>query len=206
MLTQASLASSYPPLHMSFKAKQNDISLAQTAATSVGFPVNTPAWDFSGGFNASFFYDNPATELQSASFLAQNGSADVYTLAANSGDPYTLSDHPYLSTLQLNIARTPSINGKELFVHLSKSPLTDANGYLDINAFNSVLLFPQIAGNQDDLFITYLHPGDYYVTVVADANDDGFISQGDITHITQPISITPEQNATITIDNITVQN
>lgn len=195
-----------PTLHMSFKAKQNDLSMAQTAASDVGFPVNTPAWDFSGGFNEAFFYDNPATDLQSATFLAQSATADVYTLSSTSGDPYTISDHPHLGTLQLNVNRNATINGKELFVHLSKDPLTDANGYLDVNAFNSVLLFPQIAGNQDNLFITYLHPGDYYVTVVADANDDGYVSQGDISHITQSITIAPEQNAAITIDNITVQN
>lgn len=195
-----------PTLHMSFKAKQNDMSMAQTAASSVGFPVNTPAWDFSAGFNESFFYDNPATDLQTASFLAQDPTSDVYTLATASGDPFTISDHPYLGTLQLTATRNAAINGKELFVHLSKDPLTDNNGYLDINAFNSVLLFPQISGTQDDLFITYLHPGNYYVTIIADVNEDGYVSQGDITHITQPITITPEQNATLTIDNITVQN
>lgn len=195
-----------PTLHMSFRATRNDISMAQTAATAVGFPQNTPAWDFSGGFNQAYLYDNPATDLKTATFLAQDPGADVYQMAVTSGDPFTITDHPYLGTLYLQVVRNSMIQGKELFIRLSKDPLTDGSGYLDQTAFNSVLLFPKILGTQDQFLITYLHPGDYYVTVIADVNDDGIISQGDITHITQPITIAPEQNAQITIDNINVQN
>lgn len=197
-----------PSRHMTFKAKKEHLELSQTAATAVNFPQNTPAWDFSNGFNEEFLYVNAGDdEAKSASFLAQqDADTDVFTLAFASGDPFRVDEHPYMGYLQLDVVRDVPIADKHLFIYLSRDSLTDANGYLQEEPFNTVLKFPEMIGSQDQFLFTYMHPGTYYVTVIADANDDGFISQGDLTHVSQAITIDPEGQHQITINNINVQN
>ena len=166
-----------PTRHMTFKAKKQNLALAQTAANTVGFPQNIPAVDFSNGLPEELFYVNAgASEPKSASFLALGDSTDnVITIAPQSGDPFTIIDHPYLSYLQIDIVQNPLIENRTLFLNLSKDPLTDNNGFLMFNAFNSVLLFPELVPNTEDFLVTYLHPGTYYLTIIADASGDGFI-------------------------------
>ena len=199
-----------PTRHMTFKGKLNDIELAQTAANTVGFPQNTPAWDFSEGFLEEYLYINPGdTAPVSATFLAQGqDNSDLIGLAQESGDPFTIEQHPYLATLQLDITRNPTIENKRLFINLSKESYTDESGYFvsDLEVYNTTLLFSELSQNESGLFLTYLHPGTYYINVTADANEDGFISEGDITHSQQIITITAEGQQQITIDNINVQN
>ena len=199
-----------PSRHMTFKGRLNDIELAETAATTLEFPQNTPAWDFSNGFMEEYLYVNPgATEAVSATFLAQaENNNDVFTLAQESGDPWRIDQHPHLAYLQLNITRDPLIDNTTLFVNLSKDSFTDEFGYFvsDPEVYDSSLLFSELSENENGLFITYLHPGTYYINITADANGDGFISEGDITHMQQMITITPEGQQEITIDNINVQN
>lgn len=202
------LGLNFPPSrHMTFKAKKEHLELAQTAATAVGFPQNEPAWDFSEGFNQDYLYAEPGAK--SASFLAYDETAtkDVFTLAAESGDPFPIDQHPYLGYLQIDIERNAAIEGKNLWVNLSKDPLTDNDGYfVDVESFNSILLFPELIGTQDQFLVTYLHPGTYYVNITADVNEDGDITSGDYTHPLQSITIDPEGQHQITINNITIEN
>ena len=196
-----------PSRHMTFRAKKEHPELAATAAAAVGFPQNVPAWDFSQGFNQDYLYAEPGAA--SATFLAydETNTKDIFTLAAESGDPYTISDHPYLGYLQIDVVRNPDIEGRTLMINLSRDVLTDSNGYFhSVEAFNTILLFPSLVGTEDQFLVTYLHPGTYYVNITADMNDDLFPSQGDITHPPQVITIEPEGQHQITIDNITVQN
>lgn len=196
-----------PSRHMTFKARKEHIELAQAAASAVGFPQNEPAWDFSQGFNQDYLYAEEGAK--SATFLAYDDTnmKDVFTLAAESGDPYTIEDQPHLGYLEIDIVRNSSIEGKQLWVNLSKDPLTDNDGYFhSVDAFNTVLLFPEIGADQDQFLVTYLHPGDYYVNITADVNGDGTISTGDYTHPIQFITIDPEGQHQITIDNITIEN
>jgi len=194
--------------HMTFKAERRSTSLAQNAAAQFGFPKNEVSKDFSAEFDPDKLYVNSgASEASSASFLAQGSdNSDVFTLSYESGDPYRIDEQPYLSYLQIDIVKTALIENKTLFMYLSEDPLTDSMGYLDFKNFNSVLLFPQLDANEDQFTVTYLHPGKYYVTIVADINADGTPSAGDVTHISQSITINPLDQQQITIDNITVQN
>ncbi len=194
-----------PTRHMTFKGSNHDLSLAQTAANAVGFPQNTPAWSLSNGFIESDFYANAGDTAKSASFLWQ-GSQDVAVLGGLAKDPIIISDYPHVSRLQVDITRNATIQNDELFVYLSKDPLTDNFGYFDMNGFGTVTLFPQVSGTVNQFEFTYLHPGDYYVTVIADNNGDGTISAGDITHVSQQITVAPGSQQQITINNITVQN
>lgn len=199
-----------PSRHMTFKGRLNDLELASEVATILDFPQNTPAWDFSDGFMEEYLYINEGDqEAVSATFLAQGpDNSNLIGLAQESGDPFTIADHPYLATLQVDIIRNPIIENKTLYINLSKEPFTDASGYFvsDLEVYDSALLFSELSQNEEGLFITYLHPGTYYVNVAADVNEDGVISSGDFTHPQQMITITPEGQQQITIDNITVEN
>lgn len=195
-----------PTRHMTFKAVNEDVSLAQAAATAVQFPQNIPAWDFSTGFvQQNLYVNNGVDSASSATFLSQ-GTGDVFSLSVQSGDPFTIADHPYIGMLQVDITRNPLIQNEPLLIYLSREPLTDNFGYFDINNFNTILLFPGIVGTQDQFTFTYLHPGNYYLNVVADKDGDGGPSQGDVTHLTQTINISPNGVQQLTVNNITVQN
>ncbi len=197
-----------PTRHMTFKARRENPDLAATAAQALNFPLNEPAWDFSGSFPEELLYVNPGdTKARSATFLAEQGNnEDLFSLADISGDPFRIQDHPYLAYLTVNIERNEEIRNKPWFVYLSKVSLTDAEGYLLEAPFATVLRFPEVLGTLDTFTFTYLHPGNYFVTVIADANEDGFISEGDITHPSRFITVSPEEAATININNINVQN
>lgn len=198
----------FPPIrHMTFKAHKQHIELAETAAQNVGFPENIVAWDFSDGFNPDHL--NYEEGAKSATYLSYDETAtkDVFTLAGESGDPFTIDQHPFLGYLQLVIERDSQIENKPLILNLSKDPLTDADGYfISDEAFNTVLLFSGLGPQVNDFLITYLHPGHYYVNIVADINEDGVISSGDITHPLQSILIDPEGQHQLTINNITTVN
>jgi len=196
-----------PTRHFSFKAKKEHLQLATAAATKVNFPLNISTWDFSDGFKEKFLYVIPnEKQAKSASFLAQASGSDVFTLAIESGDPFKIQDHPYLATLQVDVERNTNIKDNKLLLYLSFEPLTDENGIMNFEAFDSVLLFPDIPASQNEFLFTYLHPGDYYITVIADHNNDSQPSEGDITHVSQPITINPDGKHQISIKNINIKN
>lgn len=196
-----------PTHHQAFRGVRTHPSLAQNSATSVGFPQNISSWDFSGGFNKNYLYQAQGDpEPKSATFMAQDQNNDVLPLALASGDPFRIDQHPHLAQLQVTIDRESSLDGKTLFLFLSMDPLTDGNGILKWENFDSILLFPDLTQDETDFRFTYLHPGDYYITIVADENEDGTVSQGDVTSISQSITISPESQTQITVDQITHQN
>ena len=199
-----------PTRHMTFKAKKRDLELSQSAASATGFPQNTPAWDFSQGFREDYLYVNPgADEARSSTFLSQgDANATVYDLAPLSGDPFTISEHPRLGSLTLNLTRNTQITNNNLLAYLSKEPLTDTNGFFttNVDAYDTLLHFPVLSNGENQFFYSYLHPGNYYVTIIADKDGDFAPSQGDVTSISKLISIGIEENKTESIDNINIQN
>ena len=67
-------------------------------------------------------------------------------------------------------------------------------------------MFPDLAAADDEFLFTYLHPGEYYVTIIADINGDGFPGLGDITHKSEKVNIESEKSHKLKISNINVQN
>ncbi len=198
-----------PSRHMTFKAKKRDLELSQHAAIETGFPQNIPAWDFSSGFNMSDLYiTSGETEPISATFLAQSSSNDVYTLAGQSRDPFTILDHPRLGSLAITIDRNSQITDDVLLCYLSKKPLTNSNGIFtaDADAYETILHFPSLTSGEDEFFYSYLHPGDYYITIVADKDNSFGPSQGDISSTSTMITIGIEEHKTQSISNINIQN
>lgn len=197
--------------HMTFKAKKHITDLAQTAAIATNFPQNTIAWDFTTLLNTNNVYIVPGSSgPTTATFVAQQGSNDVYALARMSGDPVTINDHPRLGTITVNFTRNTAINSTDLLMYLSKESLTDTNGTLtsNINTYNSILQFPTIesADTSNSFLFTYMHPGIYYVTIIADKDGDSQPSIGDIVSPSQIIDLGMEEHKVVNVININVQN
>lgn len=207
----SNLGNRVPSRHMTFKAKRMNSDLAQLAAQKHNFPKNevNNKLDFSNGFNDNFIhYKNGESKPVSATFLAQGGSNDVYALAKESHDPYTIVDHPTLSTLLVNLERNDKIETSDLMVYLSREPLTDDEGIFttDMNAYNTILHFPMLQNKEDSFLFTYLHPGNYYITAIADLNNDGVPNPGDMLSISKAFELNPLEQKEIEVVNIDVQN
>ena len=192
--------------HMTFKAIRNDFSLAHEAANTVGFPTDEVLVDFADGFMEEYLYAEEGAK--SATFLSQSDTKDVFELAAESGDPYRLDQHPHLGFISLQIEKNNLIIDDDILMYLSKDPLVDNNGYFtsDLDAYNSILLFPYIVKNQNQFFATYIHPGSYYLTLVADKDGDLGPSEGDVTHLPLQITVEPESNLELEVKGINIQN
>ena len=207
----SNLGNRVPTRHMTFKGKKMHFELAQTAANAANFPQNTidQGLDFADGFvTENLHVDQQGTAPKSATFLASQSNNNVYELAPQSGDPYTIIDHPRLGTLTVNITRNTNITTDNLLVYLSKDTLTDTDGYFtqSAGAFDTLLHFPTLENGENNFLFTYLHPGTYYLTIVADKDSNGAAGQGDITSISKQITIAPLENKIEDVTNIDIQN
>lgn len=205
------LGNRIPNRHMTFKGERNIVDLADNASMVTGYPQNTidQGLDFANGFvEENVYVKEGLTEANSATFLALQDNNDVFQLAPQSGDPYTILDHPRLGIIQVNIDRGSISQDVPLQLFLSLQPLTDEFGYFVNNeeAYKTVVHFPYLSEGENAFLMTYMHPSTYYVTVVADMDGNSTFSQGDITHTPQMVTLDPLGQASITISNINVEN
>ena len=98
-------------------------------------------------------------------------------------------------------------------LYLSREALTDEQGkfimeygYISKDVGNGILSFPEIVSSQEEFTFTYLHPGKYYITAVADMNKDGYFSKGDITSISELIEVKPKSKQAFVVEQIDVMN
>ena len=75
-----------------------------------------------------------------------------------------------------------------------------------LDLLDGLLSFPKISGKQNEFTFTYLHPGKYFLTVVADMDGDGYPSPGDVTHPITPIEVKPRWKGSVTVNNLNVRN
>lgn len=200
-----------PKKHMSFQAQRMHPHLAAEAAKVVGFPKNVVDFDFSQGLPEPTWADE--YPLTSASYIWEEKGKDLLELAEIARDPYRIDQMPHIARLTVIADRSPSIAGKKLHIYLSDQPLTDKRGkfltqfgYLREDVGNSILMFPEIAASQNEFTFTYLHPGNYYLTVFADMDADGYPSPGDVSAASMSISVEPGSDAKLTVGEITVKN
>ena len=202
-----------PKRHMSFQAERMHPHLAKSAAKAVGFPKLVVEKDFSKGMPApNWGNEGPHT---SASYIWEQEKADqsLIELGKLAKDPYRIDQMPHVSQCKVTIARTPKVQGKKLLLYLSEKALTDKNGkfitqfgYIREDLLNTLLLFPELSGKQDEFNFTYLHPGKYYLTIIADMDGDGFPSPGDISCPSTFLNIRPKTHSQIQIRNLNTQN
>ncbi|MEM0969549.1 MAG: hypothetical protein AAGJ31_09385 [Verrucomicrobiota bacterium] len=71
---------------------------------------------------------------------------------------------------------------------------------------DTLLLVPEISSKSSEFTLTYLHPGKYVLTVIADMDGDDYPSPGDITHPVREIIIAPESKMSVHVNDLTVLN
>lgn len=200
-----------PKPHFAFKGTRRHPSLASAAAKAHGFPKRVVEFDLSKGLpKPHWAKEVPQT---SASYISQDKTKTLLELAKESRDPVRIDHIPYLSQLTVSVDRTDATQGKNLHMYLSKEALTDKRGkfitqggYVRADLLDSLLLFPEVSAKHDRFTFTYLHPGTYFLTVVADMDADGYPSPGDITHPVMQVVVPPESKSEVAVKNLTVLN
>lgn len=200
-----------PKLHMSFKAKRMHSELAAQAAKAVGFPKNVVDFDLSKGLpKPNWSEDVPQT---SASYIWEEKGKSLIELGKIAKDPYRIDQMPYLAKLSVEIHKSALTKDKKLHLYLSNRPLTDERGkfitqfgYIREDLLDGLLAFPEISSKENQFTFTYLHPGKYFLTVIADMDADGYPSPGDITHSRTQVVVKPKSNTKVVIKNLNVRN
>lgn len=200
-----------PKRHMSFKGQRMHTKLAAKAAREVGFPKNVVDFDLSAGLPKPDW--GKGVPQTSASYIWQEPGKNLIELGKLAKDPYRIDQMPHVAKLTVSVKRSPATRGKKLQVYLSNQALTYKRGrfitrygYVREELLNGLLLFPEIGPKQDEFTFTYLHPGKYFLTVIADMDGDGLPSPGDITHPRMKINVRPKSHANVTIRDLTVEN
>lgn len=191
---------SMPTRHMTYKGKKYFEALAQKTAEKFNFPQKEIAYEFPTGFDNSYLYMK-----KSASFLWQtNSNENVYKMAKSALDPVTIKDYPYLSSLKIKLNRNKKVKGKQIILYVSTQPLTDNDGNLSnqVSDYDNNILFSFLTNDEDHFTYTYVHPGKYYVTAIADLDKNYIISKGDIYGKSKAVTVAPESTAEITMDAV----
>lgn len=176
-----------PQLHINWQAKLQDTTETQDAITHFGFPQKVLVKDLSTAFTGlteSIFYNI-------------------------SSDPYPENQQPYLghSTVNITYSGFTPASGTQSFVTFTTQPLFSGVSY---QSQNMKYMTRYVMLSVDDLSytFTYVHPDDYYVYVLQDADGNGVLSTGD--HINSPLSpvtftMSPLGSSTVNVNvNFTV--
>ena len=67
-------------------------------------------------------------------------------------------------------------------------------------------MFPEIAQGINEFNFTYLHPGTYYLTCVADINGDGYASKGDVSSKSLLVEVKANSKVTSPLVQVKFQN
>ena len=167
--------------HMAFKGKRMHPVLATNAAKAVGFPKNVIDYDFSKGLPKPTWAEKYPHTSASYTWQQSGENVDLIKLGKLAKDPRRIDQMPYVSQLTIDIKRNEAIKGKNLHVYLSNRSLVDEGGkfitqfgYVRSDLLDGLLMFPEIAATQNEFTFTYLHPGTYFLTVIADMDGDGY--------------------------------
>ncbi|RNC80697.1 MAG: hypothetical protein ED559_02505 [Phycisphaera sp.] len=194
-----------PTRHMKFEARRRSTTLAESAAELLGFPSKERVLDLPNGFEKPDWGEfGPVT---SASYMWQSQSLSYDEMGVLANDPVRIEHLPHLARLSLTFERPTAIRDESLLVYLSTQPLTKADGtlrsrwgYIDEKVFDSVVLFPEINRKQNEFTMTYVHPGNYSLTVIADVDADGIPGSKDVILLSRQIDITPGSHPKLTVD------
>lgn len=167
-----------PIKHMSFVGANYNPEYAVAASTLFNFPQRVSEVDLNGKFVG--LIDN-----DSALFLEE---AD---------DPFPKSAHGHLSDLRINIERSTAAEGEDLLLYLSTQPIINSDGSVDFtNLDRHVVRTIDVGANEDFYISTYLHPGDYFITLFSDKDGNFFPSSGDVANVSKAFEVSPEDNLT----------
>jgi len=146
--------------HMTWSAKLQDETSCQEAVTAFNFPQKTLTRDFSNTFDG----------LSEAIFYSIGG-----------GDPYPEDQQPYLGNATVNYSHnagyTPNPS-RNVLLMITTEPLF--NGFVfDPTALKFRSRYVILSAGDLDYTFNYMHPGDYFVYALYDADGNGQYSSGD---------------------------
>ena len=148
--------------HMLWKASLRDNTSAQPAITLFNFPQKQLVKDFSTTFDSR-------TE------------AIYYSAADLINDPYNEAAQPYLGKTTVNVSFAGTYTpdpAKKVFLMITTQPLFSGFTFLPVNLkYRSRYVF--LSSTDNSFTFTYMHPGNYYLYSLYDANGDGTFSSGD---------------------------
>ncbi|MGB1294639.1 MAG: hypothetical protein ACPG6V_04105 [Flavobacteriales bacterium] len=189
-----------PKKHMAFKGEKMHLELANHAEKQVQYPQNKAEKSFPNGLE--IIQMDPKQPTTTASYLWHDTNKDIETLAKLAQDPYTISEIPHLS--QLNISFPKNLINKDKSVYLSRKPLTDSKGnlileygYIKESIMNENLMFSEVTKGDDSFNFTYLHPGTYYVTIIVDEDGNMVPSKKDTVTKSVKVVVKPKSKQNI---------
>ncbi len=177
-----------PILHMSFAGKNLNPSFDQPATDLFSFPQMVSEVNMNNAFNS-------LVDPESALFLME------------SQDPFPRSDHGHLSDFDINFTRGASVQNEKLLFYVSKEPLVDASGNVNLgNIDTKVVRTIDITSSENSFNATYVHPDTYYLTAFADLDGNFIPSSGDYSSESILFTLTPETSPSVSIYiNVLVQ-
>lgn len=200
-----------PKIHMRFTGKRRHPELAGAAAKTVGFPEKNTEYKFPKGMPIPDW--GPDLPVTSYSYIWNDAKLSLDALARLSGDPIRIDQIPHLAKLRVTFPRATDLEDATLHVYLSKGLLTDSTGKLLMqhgvprqDAFDGILSFPELTAGEKEMTFTYLHPGIYYVTVVAEVNGDGYPSRGDWSQPSVKVDVGAKSDGHVNIEGVMVRN
>jgi hypothetical protein len=148
-----------PVTHMLWKAQLQDTTSTQNTKTHFAFPQKQMVKDFSTTFNS-------------------RPDAVYFDLTT---DPYNEAAQPYLgkTTVNVNFASgfTPNPS-KKVFLMITTQPLFSGFTFNPAQLkYRSRYVF--LSSTDNTFTFNYMHPGNYYLYSLYDANGDGTFSSGD---------------------------
>lgn len=149
-----------PSLHMTWSATLQDSTTCKDAVAQFSFPKKTLTKDFTNAFE---------------------GHNEAIYYSATGGDPFPENEDAYLGEANISYsfssAFSPSANEKVLLI-ISAQPLIDGFQInMDNLRFRSRYIL--LAANDLDFTFASMHPGDYYLYALYDADGNGTYSSGD---------------------------
>jgi len=170
-----------PIHHMGFRGTNRNPQFAEQATDLFDYPKAVAELDLTGQFENLIDPD-------SALFLEETD------------DPFPKSMHGHLSDLTINIERAAAIDEQALLLYISTEPLIDTQGNLDFNALdNKVTRTIDVQGYEAFYTATYLHPDSYYLMTFADLDGNFYPSTGDVTSVSQAVTVNPETHPTTSL-------
>ena len=165
-----------PVHHMGFEGTNYNPSFANKAIENFDFPQKISEVDLN---NQLIDLVDPGSAL----FLEEDK------------DPFPKSDHGHLSDLTIQINRASSIENDALLFYLSKEPLVDETGIVNLdNLDKKVVRTINVKANESFYKTTYLHPDAYFLTMFSDKDGNFYPSTGDYSSVSMAFEVTPENN------------
>ncbi len=202
---------SKPKLQMQYKAMRKNQAVASDIAERLQFPQNIVDKDFSEGLPTPKW--GAAQTISSATYLCKDDKSPLKSLALKSNDPYSIAMLPYLAKIKVALKQSEQTKDNPLIIYLSKEPITDKQGKLLLEKgdlkkglADGVYSAPVIAANETNFVFQYLHPGNYYLTVICDRDANGYPSSGDLSNKSKLVRVAPTLVKSITAKEINIEN